>query len=147
MLNMFDSIKNYLMAFLLITTLSLGWSTYHLVGKVAVAEASITRVQNIANANAEAVRVASESCAASLSLIQGTQKAIDALNESRTSDLDALNSVPHITLPEIEVNGTTKPTEAPKKHSDDLRLSPDTMRLLDNAYCSGNKDDPYCTSR
>lgn len=147
MLNIFDSIKNYLIAVLLIATLSLSWSTYHLIGKVAVAEGSITQLQGVANANAEAVRIAGESCAASLSLVKGTQKAIDALNDSRTSDLDDLNSVTHITLPEIEVNGTTKPTEAPKKLSDDLRLSPDTMRLLDNAYCSGNKDDPYCTSR
>ncbi len=147
MLNIFDSIKNYLIAVLLIATLSLSWSTYHLIGKVAVAEGSITQLQGVANANAEAVRVAGESCAASLSLIQGTQKAIDSLNESRTGDLDALNSIPHITLPEIEVNGTTKPTEAPKRYPDDVRISPDTMRLLDNAYCSGNKDDPYCTSR
>lgn len=147
MLNMFDAAKNYIIAFLLIATLALGYSTYSLVGTVAVAQGEVTAMTDIANKNAEAVKVAGESCALSIKAIHDTQTAIDALNEARGSDLSALDALPQITLPETTINGPTTTTAAPKKYADDARLSPDTMRLLDNAYCSGNKDDTYCTSR
>lgn len=147
MLNIFNAAKNYIIAFLLIATLALGYSTYSLIGQVATTQSEVTAMTDKANKNAEAARVASESCGLSMKAVQDNQKAIDALNESRTSDLGALAAVTQITLPETQVNGSTTTTAAPKKYADDARLSPDTMRLLDNAYCSGNKDDTYCTSR
>lgn len=136
----------YLLAILLASTLGLGVSTYQLIGKLANTEAQVELWQQKANQNAEAVTRAVESCEISLKAIEDTQKAIDALNESRTSDLDALAAIPQITLPETHVNGS-HPTTAASKTADDLRLSPDLMRLLDNAYCSGAKGDSYCTTR
>ena len=144
---MFDSIKMYLIALLLIATIGLGWTTYNLVGKLAVAEEQIGQWQDTANKNAEATRIAGESCAISVKSIYETQRAIDALNESRGSDLEALATIPQTTLPETQVNATTTSTAAPAKNADDARLSPDVMRLLDNAYCSGDKDSAYCAAR
>jgi hypothetical protein len=143
---MLDNIKLYIIALLLIATIGFGYTTYHLTGKLAVSEASVSTWQEAANKNAESVRVASESCAISLKTVHDAQKAIDALSESRTSDLEALDAISHITIPEIRIDGTQKPT-APRENADNDRLSADTMRLLDNAYCSGNKDDPHCTTR
>lgn len=137
---------NYLLAILFASTLGFGMATYHLTGKLAVAVEHAERLQKLAAANVEAVERAVDSCKITLKTIDDTQKAVDALNESRNNDLSALKDVTHITLPETHINGTTKPT-APDKAADDLRLSPDTMRLLDNAYCSGAKADPYCTAR
>lgn len=136
----------YIVGLLLVLVVVLGISTYTLIGDVAVAKSEAATMKTLANKSAEAVRVASESCAASLKTVFDTQKAIDALNEARGDDLSALASLTQITLPETNIHGATKPTVAPKV-ADDLRLSPDTMRLLDNAYCSGAKADPYCTSR
>lgn len=136
----------YLVAILFASTVGFGAATYHLTGKLAVAVSEAERIQAVAINNATALKMAQDSCEITIKAIGDTQKAIDALNESRTSDLSALEAIPQITLPETKINGTTKPTVAPKT-ADDLRLSPDTMRLLDNAYCSGAKGDSYCTTR
>lgn len=136
----------YLLAFLLVSSLGLGATTYHLIGKLAEQEAKVTVWQEKANQNAKAAALLGESCKVTMLVLQATQEKLDALQQSRTSDLEALQAIPQITLPETHVNAPTKPT-APSKAADDLRLSPDVMRLLDNAYCSGAKGDNYCTTR
>ena len=138
---------NYIMAFLLITSLGLGYATYSLTGKLAVARQDVTHWTDLAAKSAAETIKASQSCEITVKAIEDNQKVQDALSESRTSDLDALNAIPHLTLPETKVNGTKTPTGVSTKLADDDRLSPDLMRLLDNAYCSGNKDDSYCTTR
>lgn len=137
----------YLIAILLATALGLGVATYQLIGKLAVAEADVSHWTEIANQNAKTVLDVKSACEITVKTITDNQKAIDAINESRGSDLDALAALPQVTLPETHINASTKPTAAPTKNADDARLSPDLMRLLDNAYCSGAKADPYCTSR
>lgn len=143
---MFNSIMHYVLAILLASTLGLGYASYSLTGKLAVARQDVTHWTDMATKAAAETLKASQSCEITIKAIEDNQKVQDALSESRTSDLDALDSIPHLTLPETKVNGTKTPTAAPKT-ADDSRLSPDLMRLLDNAYCSGNKDDSYCTAR
>lgn len=137
----------YIMGLLVVLVLVLGYTTYTLIGDLAVSKQEVNMMTEVANANSKAAKTLEESCQSSLNAIQANQKVIDALNESRGSDLDALMTIPQITLPETHINASTKPTAAPTKSADDVRLSPDLMRLLDNAYCSGAKTDPYCTAR
>lgn len=137
----------YIMGVLVVLVITLGISTYTLIGDIAVATGSLTAMTDIANKNAKAVEIAGESFAISIKTIQETQKAIDGLNEARGDDLSALAALTQITLPETHVNASTTPTATPTKSADDARLSPELMRLLDNAYCSGDKDSGYCTAR
>lgn len=136
----------YIMGLLVILVVALGISTYTLIGDVATAKGELANMTEVANSNAKALVYYKESCAITINTITSTQKAIDTLNEARGDDLSGLAAIPQITLPETHVNGS-KPTTAPSKVADDLRLSPDLMRLLDNAYCSGAKGDNYCTTR
>lgn len=144
---MLDNIKLYIIAILLAATLGLGYTSYVLTGKLAVSEDSISMWKDTANKNAAAVKTVTDRCAISIGAVQDAMKEINSLSESRTSDLEALASLPQVTLPEIKVNGTKTSTTPPTGFVDGDRISPDLMRLLDSAYCSGNKDDPYCTAR
>lgn len=136
----------YIMGFLVVLVVVLSISTYNLIGDLAVAEREMTAFALLANKNAKQAENVKASCDITLESLRATQKVIDTLNEARQDDLSALEALPQVTLPEIKINASKTPT-APSKNADDLRLSPDTMRLLDNAYCSGAKGDSYCTTR
>lgn len=137
----------YIMALLFLTSLALGYATYSLTGKLAVARQEVTHWTEMADKAAKETLRVSDSCKLTIKAVQDAMREIDALSESRTGDLEALAVLPQITLPETKVNATKKPTATPTGSADGERLSPDLMRLLDNAYCSGSKDDPYCTAR
>ena len=144
---MFSSFTSYIMAFLFITSLGLGYATYSLTGKLAVARQDVSHWTELADKAAKETLKVSQSCELTTKAVADALREIDALSDARTSDLEALAVLPQITLPETKVNGTKTPTATPTRYADGDRLSPDLMRLLDNAYCSGNKDDSYCTTR
>lgn len=136
----------YITMFFFVLSIGLGYSTYHLTGKLAVSEVANTQLLGKVEKAVKAARLTSESCELSLNRVEVNNKQLDAYNQALQADLAALSSYPLTITPEIKINGPTTPTALPK-NADTLRLSPDLMRVLDNAYCSGNKDDSYCTSR
>lgn len=141
----------YLIALLAMIVLFLGGATYYLSNELNGARASVLEWQETARRNEDAVRVAGGSCKASHDAISAAQRSIDVLSEGRSATLEELATLPQVTLPEIHINAITEHTapqsKAVVKPPISRRLTPDTMRLLDNAYCSGAENDLYCTSR
>lgn len=136
------SIKNYILAALLAISLGLGYLSYSLIGKVASADKVIEQYQgklDKADAKLKEVEASYES---TIKALKESQRVIDEFNDSMQKDLNSLNSIPEIIItPKQEA----KVDEV--KKDDPNRLSPTVMQLLDNAYCSGAKNDTYCTSR
>lgn len=104
----------------------------------------IASYKTAAEANLKAKEDAEESCSVTVDSIRAhyeAQKALDGLQEAITGELSKL---PTLTIKD-------KTNEAPKasqavSYSDGDRLSPDLMRLLDQAYCYGDKDSCAQTS-
>lgn len=137
----------YITATLLCLCLVFGVSTYKLVKEVATLEASVQKYTDIADSNSKEVGKLKASCAVTDKVVKDNRDTIDALEKSREGTLGALNSLPYTTLPEAVRNAKEDATGANKAHADNSRISPTLMQLLDDAYCSGSKDDSYCTSK
>lgn len=138
----------YITAALLVLSLVLGFTTYKLMGEVATLEVSVQTYTDLANANANEVDNLKLSCSVTQQVVKDNRDTIDALQKSREATLGALNALPLTTLPETQQNGKETSTESIRKtYSDDSRLSPALMQLLDTAYCSGSKNDSACTAR
>ena len=134
------SIKNYLIAILFSICSLLGYATYSLVGKLTEARAESSQLRDKVNESSNLITIVTESCDASIASLMESHKIIEDFNKAMYKDLEKLNKLPtQLTIPGT-INETTK-------NSDSSRLSPELMRVLDNAYCSGDKDDPYCTSK
>lgn len=138
----------YITVALLVLSLVLGFTTYKLVREVATLEVSVQTYTDLANANAREVDKLKQSCSVTEKVVKENRDTIDALETSREATLGALNALPLTTLPETLQNGKETSTEPIRKtYSDDSRLSPALMQLLDTAYCSGSKNDSACTAR
>jgi gamma-glutamylcysteine synthetase len=141
------SLKAVVFSVLIMLTGFFGWYSYHLTGQLASVQAENVM---LLDKNKEAVAkelLAKESCKVTTEVTAGVQKENDKLSESRTAILEALVNVAYPMTQENVYEAPQTTTEAPKKYVDNDRLSPELMRLLDGAYCSGNKDDSACTSK
>lgn len=124
-----------------------GVSAYRLSKEVGRLEDSVEKYSQIATDNANAVENLKSSCEVTEKITKDNRDAIDALEKDREATLGALSSLPSTTLPETKLDGKEEASGPPKAFSDDSRLSPALMQLLDNAYCSGSKDSSSCTAR
>lgn len=95
-----------------------------------------------AQVNLKAVETANESCTVSLEALSEHYKEQAKLEASQKATGDAILTLPTLTIKETAHAAPTKP----QSYSDDDRLSPDTMRLLDTAYCDGDKDNCSITA-
>lgn len=138
---------NYLLAILLTMTLGFGYSTYHLVGKVAVYESEQLRLNTVIADAEDNARKAVDSCKITSEVVFGVNSENRVLSDERTGVLETLAKVTNPTIQVIKYEVVQKPTEAPTKYADSSRLSPELMRVLDAAYCSGDKDNSACTSK
>lgn len=133
---MLTSIKTYLMAGFIVMMLSLIGYSYKLHGDVQRLELEVAMYMVAAQANEKALEQSKDSCEVSIeSLAEHYRKEI-ALTASQEATQKALDALPTLTLKE---NAHAAPTKS-EKPSDDDRLSPELMQLLDNAYCDGDKD-------
>lgn len=88
------------------------------------------------------------SCDVTQKAISETNASNSNLDKSRDGILDSLGKLPKISTPAEPIkDGKETKNREDETSSDNHRLSPSLMRLLDDAYCSGVKDDTYCTSR
>jgi hypothetical protein len=133
---MLTSIKTYLMIGWLVLTLSILGYSYKLHGDVQILEQEVATYMAAAQANEKALQQSKDSCLISVEALSEHYRTENALSTSQQATGDAINALPTLTLKE---NAHAAPTK-PESFSDDDRLSPDLMRLLDNAYCDGDKD-------
>lgn len=140
-------ISRYLIAILLALSIGFGVSTYKLVGKVAVAEREVVRLAGEVTKAEENAKKAVDSCKITTEVIDSVNSKNDTLYDERADILEQLERLTNPTPQVTRNEGVQKPTEAPMQYADSARLSPDLMRLLDAAYCSGNKDSGACTAK
>ena len=137
---MLTSLKTYLMVGFVILTLSILGYSYKLHGDVQRLEQEVAMYVVVAEARAKALEDAKSSCLVSIESLADYYRKENAINASQQATEDAINALPTLTHKE---NADEAPTK-PEGFSDDDRLSPSLMQLLDNAYCDGDKD--HCAS-
>lgn len=133
---MLTQIKTMLMIGWLVLTLSIIGYSYKLHGDVQRLEQAVAVYEQAARANEKALQQSKDSCLISMETLAEHYRTENALGSSQRATGDAINALPTLTLKEKSNEAPTKP----KKPSDDDRLSPELMQLLDNAYCDGDKD-------
>lgn len=136
MLSVLDGLKSYIIAGLLVLSLGAGvYGQYQHKQNVQL-NIEVVTYKEAALANLKAKEDADASCKITTEALGGYYKnEIDASTSQKASG-DAILALPTLTLKETH---NALPT-AIKKPSDDDRLSPELMQLLDSAYCYGDKD-------
>jgi len=141
------SMTKYLLAILLTLSVVFGASTYKLTGQLAVVEKENVRLVGQVSKAEENAKKAVDSCKITTEVIGDVSSKNQSLSDERTELLEQLERLTNPT-PQVKINeAIQKPTEAPATYADSGRLSPDLMRLLDAAYCSGDRDKTTCTSK
>lgn len=133
---MLTSIKTYLIIALMTLIVSLGGYGYYAHGQIEKLTLDVSTYRDAATANLKAKEDADRACVVTVDSLNAYYKQQEAIQTSQQATGDAILTLPILTIKE-------KANEAPAKsqsYSDDDRLSPDTMRLLDAAYCYGDKD-------
>ncbi|QNO00097.1 hypothetical protein QGX20_gp133 [Pseudomonas phage phiPsa300] len=133
---MLTTIKTYLAVGVIVLTLMLAGYSYKLHGDVQRLEREVAMYAAAAEANKKEAEDAKSSCLVTVDLLNQHYRDEIALSKAQQEAGDAINSLPTLTIKE---NANAAPTK-PKGFSDDDRLSPDLMQLLDRAYCDGDKD-------
>lgn len=133
---MLTTLKSYLVIGWVVLTLSIIGYSYKLHGDVQRLEQAVATYMEAAKANEKAYEQSKASCLVSIDSLADHYRKENELQTSQKAAGDAINALPTLTLKESPNAAPTKP----QSFSDDDRLSPDTMRLLDNAYCDGDKD-------
>ena len=133
---MLTTLKSYLVIGWVVLTLSIIGYSYKLHGDVQRLEQAVAVYMEAAKLNEKAYEQSKASCLVSIDSLADHYRKENELQTSQKATGDAINTLPTLTLKESPNAAPTKP----QSFSDDDRLSPDTMRLLDNAYCDGDKD-------
>lgn len=137
---MLTTIKSYLVIGWMVLTLSILGYSYKLHGDVQRLEQEVATYMAASRANEKATEQAKASCLISVEALAEHYRTENALNSSQKAVGDEIDALPTLTLKESPHEAPTKP----QSFSDDDRLSPRLMQLLDNAYCDGDKD--HCAS-
>lgn len=137
---MFTTIKSYLIVGWLVLMLSVIGYSYKLHGDVQRLELEVATYMEAAKISEKELEQSKSSCLISVKTLAEHYRVDSALSTSQQATGDAINTLPTLTLKENSDAAPTTPQALGTKYSDDDRLSPDTMQLLDNAYCDGNKD-------
>lgn len=133
---MLTTIKTYIMIGWIVLTLSLIGYSYKLHGDVQRLEQEVAVYMEAVKNNERALEQSKSSCLISIESLAEHYRTENALQTSQQATGDAINAIPTLTLKE---SAHEAPTTS-QRLADDDRLSPDLMRLLDNAYCDGDKD-------
>ena len=129
-------LKSYLTVILATLLLVVVGYAYHSHTENVRLIGEVSTFKSAAEENLKAKEQADASCEATVELLSEHYKEQAKLQASQQATGDAINSLPTLTIKETANEAPTKP----QSYADDARLSPDTMRLLDTAYCDGDKD-------
>lgn len=138
----------YIVAILLSFVLLLGWQGWSLRKNNVELNVTISSLKtDISSWREKAEKaiaqegIARQQCKIGEDITYQTDKDNKALDTSTGVTLRELAKQPHDKLLEKIIDANQKPIMA-----DDARLSSAAMRLLNEAFCAGAKDDPYCSS-
>lgn len=129
-------LKTDLIAILIALLVLVGGYAYNLSGEIDNLKQSVAVATQAAADNLKAKEQSDLSCKATTELLAQYRDKQEGIGSSQQAAGDAINSLPTLTIKEAPNVAPTKP----QGFADDARLSPDTMRLLDAAYCDGNED-------
>ncbi|UAV89686.1 hypothetical protein [Pseudomonas phage COT4] len=127
---------NYIAGILLMIAVACGGFAYYEYGQLQKMALEVQTYKTAAQVNQKAKEDADASCLITVDSLNAHYKAQEALGYSQKDTGDAILALPTLTIKEKANAAPTKP----QSFADDDRLSPDTMRLLDQAYCYGDKD-------
>lgn len=127
---------NYICAILLSIVIAVSGFAYYEHQQLLKMAAEVVVYKSAAETNLKAKEDADASCIVTVGSLNTYYKEQAKLESSQKDTGDAILTLPTLTVKE-KVNAA--PTK-PQSFADDDRLSPDVMRLLDNAYCYGDKD-------
>lgn len=133
---MLATLKSYLMLAALLLVIGGVLYIQSLRIEVTTLRLDMATYEQAAETNRKAMELADKSCSVTQDAIRQHYEAAMLLLNAQKATGDAINALPTLTLKEKANAAPTKP----QGFADDDRLSPDTMRLLDNAYCDGDKD-------
>lgn len=136
---MLAQIKAYLVIILATLLLTVCGYAYYTHKENIQLSANVATYKKAAEENLKAKENGDKSCTLSLEALSEHYKQQAELEASQVATGGEILTLPTLTITEKANAAPAKP----QSYSDDARLSPDTMRLLDQAYCYGNKDS--CT--
>lgn len=126
----------YVAAILLAIAVMCGGFAYYEHGQVQKLTLEVSTYRTAAEDNLKAKRDADESCLITVAVLNRYFAEQKTLGDAQKTIGDSILALPTLTTKEKANAAPTKP----QSFADDDRLSPDTMRLLDQAYCHGDKD-------
>lgn len=133
-----SALSKYIIVALLTVCLGTGGYAYVQHQKNIELAMDVLTYQTAAAANLKASEDARESCLITVGSLNSYYQEQIELSKAQQSTGEAILALPALTIKE-KAYDATKGSQKPR-YSDDDRLSPDTMRLLDAAYCYGDKD-------
>jgi hypothetical protein len=130
---------NYIAVILLTIAIGCGGFAYYEHKQLQDMIVEVSTYQKAAADNLKAKEDADASCLVTVSSLNKYFAEQKALEGSQQSTGDAILALPTLTIKE-RTNAAPTASQPLQKYSDDYRLSPDLMQLLDNAFCYGDKD-------
>lgn len=132
----------YIAGVLLVIALSCGGLAYYQSGQIERLTQDVSTYKVAAELNKKAKEDADASCLITVDSLNSHYREQEKLQSSQKDTGDAILALPTLTIKEKADAAPTATQSPPKgyRYSDDDHLSPDTMRLLDTAYCYGDKD-------
>ncbi|AMR57650.1 hypothetical protein vB_PsyM_KIL3b_0083 [Pseudomonas phage vB_PsyM_KIL3b] len=140
---------NYITGILLAIAILCGGLAHYEHRQVKELTLEVSTYKSAAELNLKAKEEADASCIVTVDSLNHYYKEQAKIDESQTTTGTAINSLPTLTIKD-KANAAPKKPQTPSetnRYSDDDRLSPDTMRLLDEAYCYGDKDGCSTTTK
>lgn len=135
-------ISKYIIAVLLAFLLGTGGYAYVQHQENIKLAMDVLTYRTAAAANLKAKEDADASCLITVGSLNSYYQNELELSKAQQATGEAILTLPTLTIKE-KANDAPKASQGPR-YSDDDRLSPDTMRLLDKAYCDGDKNG--CTA-
>jgi len=137
---MLSQIKAYLAVILATLLLTVCGYAYYTHKENVQLSLDVATYRKASEDNLAAKEASDASCLITVDALASHYREQSKLEASQKATGDAVLALPTLTIKEKANAAPTKP----QGFADDDRLSPDLMRLLDNAYCDGDKD--HCAS-
>lgn len=138
---MIDTLSRYFAVAMLAVVMLVGGYAYHQHNLNTTLQVEVKTYKAAAAANLKAKEDSDASCLVTVDTLNGYYKRKTELDATSKAIQNSIDNLPTLTIKE-KANEAPAALQTPStRYSDDDRLSPDLMRLLDSAYCNGGKDD------
>ena len=138
---MIEALSRYFAIAMLAVTMLVGGYAYHQHQLNTQLEVEVVTYKTAAAANLKAKEDSDASCLVTVDSLNGYYKKKAELEAGTKAIQTTIDTLPTLTIKE-KANEAPASIQTPStRYSDDDRLSPELMRLLDSAYCNGGKDD------